>query len=132
MFAEADLKELEHWADAVLASTTVRVDKPPTPELAHMQFRDPVHGQPFFLGEVLFYECAVDIDTTRGYGYALGHHPERALYAAVLDAALNARHPLSAQILAALEGAAAEAGRRRAVDAQLVGRTRVRFEVMEG
>jgi len=132
IFADADLKELERWADAVLASTTVRVHKPPAAEQAHMQFRDPVRGQLFFLGEVLFHECAVEIGASWGHGYALGQDPERALYAAVLDAALNARHPLSAEILAALEGAAAVAGRRRAMDAQLVERTRVRFEVMEG
>ena len=132
MFAEANLEVLEFWADAVLANTAVRVHNSPAPELAHMQFRDPVRGQAFFLGEVLFHECSVEIGTTWGYGYALGQDPERALYAAVLDGALNAGHPLSTQIEAALEGAAADAVRRLAVDAQLAERTRVRFEVMEG
>jgi alpha-D-ribose 1-methylphosphonate 5-triphosphate synthase subunit PhnG len=132
MLAEADLDMLERLADAVLAHTEVRVHKLPSAELAHMQFRDPVRGQPFFLGEVLFHECLVEMGDAWGYGYALGQDPRRALYAAVLDAALNAGHPLSVEIDAALDGAAAEADRRAATDAALVERTRVRFEVLEG
>ena len=132
LLAEADTHVLEHWADAVLANTTVRIHKSPTAELAHMQFRDPVRGQPFFLGEVLFHECIVGIGEVWGYGYALGQHPERALYAAVLDAAINADHPLRAAIEAALEAAAAEAAGRRALEGSLAERTRVRFEVMDG
>lgn len=132
MLAEADLAVLERLANAVLANTDVRVHKLPAAELAHMQFRDPVRGQPFFLGEVLFHECLVEMDDAWGYGYALGQDPKRALYAAVLDAALNTGHPLSAQIEAALDGAAAEAERRSAVETALAERTRVRFEVLEG
>src|SRR5215472_17345950 len=90
LLAEADLEVLERLADAVLADADVRVHKLPSAELAHMQFRDPVQGQPFFLGEVLFHECLVELDDAWGYGCALGQAPERALYAAVLDAALNA------------------------------------------
>jgi len=132
IFAEADLEVLERLADDVLANTTVRVHKAPAAELAHMQFQDPVRGQPFFLGEVLFHECVVEIGEVWGYGYALGQDPGRALYAAVLDAALNAGHPLSTKIEAALQDVAVQAARRRAIDMQITERTRVRFEVMEG
>jgi alpha-D-ribose 1-methylphosphonate 5-triphosphate synthase subunit PhnG len=55
MLAEADLDMLERLADAELVNAEVRVHKLPSAELAHMQFRDPVQGQPFFLGEVLFH-----------------------------------------------------------------------------
>ncbi|GEM_PF-393619 len=132
VLAEAGLEILRHLADAVLAETAVRVHKPPAAELTHMQFRDPVSEQSFFLGEVLFYECIVELGGVRGYGYALGQDPERALYAAVVDAALNAGHPLGPCIEASLQKAAAGAAERRTIDARIAERTRVRFEVMEG
>jgi alpha-D-ribose 1-methylphosphonate 5-triphosphate synthase subunit PhnG len=131
MLADADLAVLEQWANAVLDNTEVRVHKLPSAELAHMQFRDPVRGVPFYLGEVLFHECLVEIDDAWGYGYGIGQEPERALYAAVLDAALSGGHPLSRQIETALEAAAEGAARRRAVESQLTERTRVRFEVLD-
>jgi alpha-D-ribose 1-methylphosphonate 5-triphosphate synthase subunit PhnG len=132
LLAEASLEVLERLADRVLAGAEVRVHKLPASELAHMQFRDPVRGQPFFLGEVLFHECVVELNGAWGYGYALGQDPQRALFAAVLDAALNAGHPLSAEIEAALDGSAREAAQNAATEATLVERTRVRFEVLDG
>src|SRR5215469_12351357 len=117
LLAEANLEVLERLADAVLANTEVRVHKLPSAELAQMQVRDPVRGQPFFLGEVLFHECLAEIDGAWGYGCALGQDPERALYAAVLDAALNAGHRLASEIEAALDAAAEEAARNEALDA---------------
>lgn len=132
VLAEADVAVLRRLADAVAAASDVEVLQPPTGGLVHMQVRDPVQGGPFYLGEVLVTECRVAVGGVNGFGCVLGDDPERALCAAVIDAALEAGHPLAAEIGAALEEEAARQARRKAVEHSLVQRTRVNFEIMEG
>lgn len=131
-FADASLAVLERLADAVLDSVEVRVIKAPADELVLLQARDPIADGPFFLGEVLIQACQVAIGGSLGCGYALGNEPRRALAAAILDAAMNAGHPHSAAIAAALEAEIVDAHRRRLAESDLVDRSRVKFEVLEG
>lgn len=131
-FADAALAVLERLADGVLDTAEVRVLKAPADELVMLQARDSISDGPFFLGEVLIQACQVAIGANLGCGYALGTEPRRALAAAILDAALNAGHPHSAAIAAALEAEVVEAHRRRLAESDLVDRSRVKFEALEG
>jgi alpha-D-ribose 1-methylphosphonate 5-triphosphate synthase subunit PhnG len=131
-FADAALAVLEGLADGVLNTAEVRIIKPPSDELVLMQTRDSVSDGPFFLGEVLIQACQVAIGSSLGVGYALGTDARRALAAAILDAALNAGHPHSAAINAALDTEVVEAHRRRLSESDLVDRSRVKFEVLDG
>jgi phosphonate C-P lyase system protein PhnG len=131
-FADAALAVLERLADGVLDTVEVRVIKAPADELVLLQARDPIVDGPFFLGEVLIQACQVAIGGSLGCGYALGSDPRRALASAILDAAMNARHPHSAAIAAALENEVLEAHRRRLAESDLVERSRVKFEVLDG
>lgn len=131
ILAEAEISVLRRWAEAVTATHQVLVLKPPNVCLVHLQARDPVQGGAFFLGEVLISECRVEIDGTFGYGCALGEDYERALCAAIIDAAVNLHHPLSASIGQDLEGQRMEIRQRRLAQMHLSGRTRVDFDVME-
>lgn len=60
---------------------------PPEPVLVMARVRETVDGEVFNLGEVLVTTCEVTLDDEPGWGMIPGHDPERALCAAVVDAA---------------------------------------------
>lgn len=87
--------------------------------------KDTVDGETFNLGEVLVTRCEVALDGEPGWGIVLGDEPERALCAAVLDAAQSdfpdgVEEGLSLQL-----ALARETGRERWAGVQP---TRVEFE----
>jgi len=90
--------------------------------------REKVDGEVFNLGEVLTTSCEVNLDGEPGWAMVMDHDPERALCAAVVDAAsrhggFEDLHPELAELLAA----AREARRARWAGVQP---TRVEFEEM--
>lgn len=92
--------------------------------------QETVDGEVFNLGEVLVTSCEVVLDGEPGWGLVMGDDPERALCAAVLDAA-NARgmpEETEAEISRQLASARED---RRARWAK-VRTTRVEFEEMKG
>jgi alpha-D-ribose 1-methylphosphonate 5-triphosphate synthase subunit PhnG len=90
--------------------------------------RETVDGEVFNLGEVLVTRCEVSLDGEPGWGMAMGHDPERALCAAVVDAASRREDADGVREgLAAALAAAREARRERWATVQP---TRVEFEEM--
>lgn len=86
--------------------------------------RETVDGEVFNLGEVLVTACEVALDGEPGWGLVLDHDPERALCAAVVDAASRRE---GAEELRGELAAAREARRERWTSVQP---TRVEFEEM--
>lgn len=89
----APLEQLRHLADRCLED--VRVEVPSRPETALLMVRvgETVDGEAFNLGEVMVTCCEVELDGEPGWGMVLGDEPERALCAAVLDAASRSGLP---------------------------------------
>lgn len=90
--------------------------------------REKVDGEVFNLGEVLTTVCEVRLGGEPGWAMVMDHDPERALCAAVLDAA--SRRESAGELHAEFENllAAAREGRRERWAA--VQPTRVEFEEM--
>lgn len=65
----------------------VEVKAPPEPVLVMMRAKETVDGELFNLGEVLVSSCEVLLSGEPGWATVPGDEPERALSAAVLDAA---------------------------------------------
>lgn len=95
------------------------------------QARDSVEGVKFNLGEVLVSEAEVRIDEAVGYSMVLGMKPAKARAGAILDAAIEADHPLRDEIIAHLEEERERLEERRRSLWAAVKRTRVDFEVMK-
>jgi len=74
-------------ADRCLEGADAKVVSAPEPGLLMARVRETVDGEVFNLGEVLVTRCEVVLDGERGWGMVLGDEPERALCAAILDAA---------------------------------------------
>lgn len=55
--------------------------------------RETVDGEAFNLGEVLATDCEVSVGGRPGWGLILGDEPEKAICAAILDAALRGAVP---------------------------------------
>ena len=128
--AHAPLERIKEFANRCLEGAEAEVKSPPKPALVMARVRETVDGEVFNLGEVLVTSCEVFLDGESGWGMVMGDDPERALCAAVLDAA-NARGvpeemegELSLQLAFARED-------RRARWAK-VRPTRVEFEEMKG
>lgn len=100
----------------------------PEPSLLMVRVRETVDGEVFNLGEVLVTRCEMILDGEPGWGMALGDDPERALCAAVLDAASRRGFPDGVEGELRLQLAfAREARRGRWASVQP---TRVEFEEM--
>lgn len=90
--------------------------------------RETVDDEVFNLGEVLTTTCEVTLDGEPGWGMVMGHDPERALCAAVVDAA--SRMESAAELRADLAGEHAVAHEARRKRWAAVQPTRVEFEEM--
>lgn len=89
--------------------------------------RETVDAETFNLGEVLVTICEITLDGEPGWGMVLGQDRERALCAAVLDAA--ARH--KSDVRANLDAELATVQEARQARWNKVQPTRVEFEEME-
>lgn len=100
----------------------------PRTELVMARARETVDGEVFNLGEVLVTACEVTLEGEPGWGLVMDHDPERALCAAVVDAASRREgvDELRGELTAWL-AAAREARRERWASVQP---TRVEFEEM--
>lgn len=126
--AYAPTESLKALADRCLEDAAAEVVSPPRPSLVMARVREKVDGEVFNLGEVLTTICEVKLDGGPGWAMVLDHDPERALCAAVVDAA--SRHEGFGDLhtdLTRLLAAAREARRRRWAGVQP---TRVEFEEM--
>lgn len=124
----ADPAALIAIADEVLATFEVEVTRGPTVGLLMMRVEEPVQRLPFNFTEVTVSEAEVSAGPHRGYAMVMGRNPEHALAAAVLDAAVEAEHPLTPHILDALASARDNEARAWATRWARTAPTRVQFE----
>ena len=101
---------------------------PPRPALVMARVRETVDGEVFNLGEVLVTNCRVTLDGEPGWAAVVDHDPERALCAAVVDAASRIGDGL--KIRAELEALLVEGREARRARWANVQPTRVEFEEM--
>lgn len=87
--AYADMGLLREICERCLDGAEARVVAQPEAGLLMGRVVETVDGERFNLGEVLVTNCEVLVGGERGWGMVLGHEPERALCAAVLDAAVR-------------------------------------------
>jgi alpha-D-ribose 1-methylphosphonate 5-triphosphate synthase subunit PhnG len=126
----AGREQLEDLADRVLETLDVTVSRGPTVGLLMVRVEEPSERLPFNFTEVTVSEAEVLADGHRGYAMVMGRAPEKALAGAILDAAIEAGHPLAAEIEALLNDACLAEERRQADAWARVSPTRVRFEEM--
>jgi alpha-D-ribose 1-methylphosphonate 5-triphosphate synthase subunit PhnG len=130
----ADGAALIGLADRVLEDLPVTVTRGPSVGLLMVRVEEPSERRAFNFTEVTVTEAEVAAETAaggeRGYAMVMGRQPERALAAAVLDAALTVGHPVTAEIEALLREALAAEEQRRAAAWQEIAETRVAFEEM--
>src|SRR5687767_14084990 len=99
--AQGDLTPLLDLAEAVLggAGATLTMVTQPRAGMVMLRLGEPVEGTIFNAGEVLVTEAQVALEQHQGYAMRLGRAPEATLAAAILDAAVEANHPLAPRIL---------------------------------
>jgi alpha-D-ribose 1-methylphosphonate 5-triphosphate synthase subunit PhnG len=130
--AQGDLESLLTLAERVLdeSGDTVTVVTPPRVGMVMLRLREPVDGTVYNAGEVLVTEARVALDQHEGYAMRLGRAPELTLAAAVLDAAVEARHALTSDILAQLAVLDTAEQARQLAAWREVAPTRVVFDEM--
>ena len=119
---------LVRLADLVMESQEVEIVSGPTVGLLMARVEEPSERVVFNFLELVVTEAEVTAGGRRGYAMVMGRSPEKALAGAVLDAAIEAGHPMSSEIEKILQdaAAAAKAGIKQRWDA--VAPTRIRFE----
>lgn len=130
--ARGDLTSILALAEDVLAASgaALTVVTPPRAGMLMLRLREPVEGTVFNAGEVLVTEAQVALDRHQGYALRLGREPELTLAGAVLDAAVEAGHPLAPRILDQLAALDAAERERQAAAWREVAPTRVAFDEM--
>jgi alpha-D-ribose 1-methylphosphonate 5-triphosphate synthase subunit PhnG len=128
--AVAERGRLVELADAILRSVDdVRMLAVPGPATMLVELTESVRRQPFHLCEVVVSEASVSVAGCRGDGLVLGADTERAVAAAVCDAAAEAGlHREAVERLVADTMTELERGRRQR--AAEVAATRVDLEVL--
>ena len=126
--AGASLGSLVDLADRVMQTMDVEVVYGPTVGLLMARAEDPGERLAFNFVEVTVTEAEVLAGNERGYAMVMGRAPEKALAAAVLDAALESGHPLSHEILGLLYRAQAALQQERQARWERVAPTQVQFE----
>lgn len=100
----------------------------PRPSLVMTRVRETVDGEVFNLGEVLVTSCEVILDGEPGWGMVMDHDSERALCAAVIDAA--SRREDAGELRKEIMDLLSEARDARRARWMSVRPTRVEFEEM--
>lgn len=116
-------------AESCLEEAEVEITAPPEPVLIMARVRETVDGELFNLGEVLVTRCGIRLAGEPGWSMVPGDDAERALCAAILDAASRTgdptRYPWLEAELASMLRLARQARRERW---SAVQPTRVEFE----
>jgi phosphonate C-P lyase system protein PhnG len=129
--AEMDEEALAELLE-LAAAADVEIVRGPRTGLVMMSCRDAFDCD-FHLGEVLVSEAEVSCRGVAGYGMVAGGDPRRALARAAAEAIVNGADRLLKERLQRLAvRAAKELAERRAAEAALTARTRVRFDLMPG
>jgi alpha-D-ribose 1-methylphosphonate 5-triphosphate synthase subunit PhnG len=131
ILAFADGAKLAALAEKAASGKDILLVKKPEKTMILLQIREPVKGSRFYLGEALAAHCVVELDGTRGASVLLGDDMEKAIRAAVLDAAHTGNFPgfelVESELLALDASRAAEA----AETASDIRSTQVRFHILE-
>lgn len=125
--AYAPTEALKGLADRCLQNAEAEVVSPPHPSLVMARVTEKVDGEVFNLGEVLTTTCEVRLGGEPGWAMVVDDDPERALCAAVVDAASRREDD---GVRAELEGLLADVRAARKTRWDGVQPTRVAFEEM--
>ncbi|MCX7843224.1 MAG: phosphonate C-P lyase system protein PhnG [Clostridia bacterium] len=130
--AEGSMEGLKKIFDHISQNAQIKIIRNVTPAMVMVRHRDSVEGTPFYMGEAFVLECEVEVDRNLGYGCVLGYEPERAFYAAVVDAVLGSGHKLSDQIKPMIDDLEKALYSLWEQEAARVASTRVNFDVKKG
>lgn len=131
ILGKASIETLRDIEQIITSASEIRSLKPPHTSLVMMGVEDSVRRTPFYLGEVFVTKCAVSVDKTIGYGYAMGDDADRAYFMAVIDAALAQDHPRMGIIQGILDREKQAQDIQETMEYAVLNKTRVRFETME-
>ncbi|MPZ99179.1 MAG: phosphonate C-P lyase system protein PhnG [Dehalococcoidia bacterium] len=120
--------QLVALADEVLEGFDIELTRGPVVGLLMMRVEEPAEGLTFNFTEVTVSEAEVTAGDHRGYAMLMGRVPEKALAAAVLDAALEAGHQAAPRIEELLVSARRDETERWSQRWETVAPTRVQFE----
>ncbi len=124
--------KLADFANDILADgAELSIRQAPRPQLLMQQVVEPVERRPFNLGEVVVTPAEVDLDGSRGFAIMPGKAERAALSGAIVDAAVAGGHPLTRQVLAALERAGERHRGERTREWAESKHTTVTFETLE-
>ncbi len=130
ILAQADAAVLLLLAEEILATSEAEVIKQPETSLLMARANDSVTGSPFNLGEILVTESEVRLGNHIGYSLIMGEESERALAAAVIDAALEGGHASTSSIEEKLGQEESRLKMEKEKEFGLVAQTRVDFEIV--
>lgn len=128
--AEGRLENLKIIAEKVADMFPLRVITPPSYGMIMIQHTDPIEKTPFYLGEAFVTKCEVDIKGNIGFGCVLGDDPERALYSAIIDAAIETAE--MSQIEPYLKREEAFILEKWHLEEAQIAKTKVNFDVKRG
>lgn len=130
--AEGRLEKLKEMAEIIVAEHPCQIIHHSSPGMVMVKHIDPIEKTPFYLGEAFVTQCEVEIGENLGYGCVLGDEPERALYGAILDAALGNEMNIPEKVKRLLDEEANDIRHGWSSESKQASRTKVNFDVKKG
>ena len=95
---EGNIEILKEIHDFIVNTMPYRLISHPSTGIMVISHSDPLEKTNTRIGETTATYCEVEVDGNTGYGCIPGNDPERAKYAAMIDALIWSNHPALAEI----------------------------------
>lgn len=131
ILAKCGVSEIKELAEPLMEKYPVSVLRRPAKTMVLIRMKETVARADFYLGELLAVEAMVEMAGAKGFALLAGDDPDKALYTAVIDAAVNSSLGEREDILRRLEEKETQQQKKEMLEIAMHTATRVKFETLD-
>lgn len=131
ILAKCGVSEIKEIAKPLMEKYPVSVLRKPAKTMVLIRMKETVARADYYLGELLAAEAMVEMAGAKGFALLAGDDTDKALYTAVIDAAVNSSLEEREDILRRLEEKERLQQKKEELEIAMHMATRVKFETLD-